>query len=203
MEQETTVIPAIQSHFEDIQKIFYEGFSAKLGFITKKTDLQLSISRDFKLFNIESAEQEFVGIIDGTVLGFLSLRFSGQAKEFNSQSLNMRELLPKYGVFAVIRAWIFDLIFQHHPEEGELYIDTVGVLAEARGKGVGSSLLRFCEIYAKEHHCKKLTLMVIYENPKAKALYERLGYTVVSSHSLWLLKRSTGVSGAYFMEKKI
>lgn len=203
MKQETKVIRANKSHAEEIQKIFFEGFSAKLGFITRKRDLQLSIAQDFKLFNFESAEQDFVGILDNQVLGFLTLKFSGQSKRDHRQSLQVKELLQKYGFFAVLRAWLFDLIFQHKLKVNELYIDTVGVLTDAQGKGVGTALMRFCETFAKDHHCKRLTLMVIYENPRAMALYKRLGYKVVSSHSLWLLKRSTGISGAYLMEKKI
>jgi ribosomal protein S18 acetylase RimI-like enzyme len=203
MKQETKVIPADNSHLEDILNIFYEGFSEKLGFITRKTDQQLSFARDFNLFNIESTEQEFVGIIDDRVMGFLSLKFLGQSEGLHHKRLNMKELYGKYGFFTIIRAWLFDFIFHHKLQEGELYIDTVGVLTEARGKGVGTSLLRFCETFAKERGFEKLTLMVIYENPKALALYKRLKYTVVSNHSLWMLKKSTGVSGAYFMEKKI
>lgn len=203
MKQKIEVVPPEQSQLEDILRIYYEGFSGKLAFITRNQELQHSFARDFNLINIESADRDFVALINNKVMGILSLRSLKQSDDHTPQKPGLWSLLYKYGFMTLIRAWLFDLVFRHKYEEGELYIDTVAVATDARGTGIGTILLDFTENYAKEKGFKKLSLMVIFENPKAQALYERQGFKVVKKHSLRLLKRSTGVSGAYFMVKEI
>ena len=43
-------------------------------------------------------------------------------------------------------------------------------------RGIAKELFSFAEQKAKELDLKKLSLLVDFENPKAKALYERLGF---------------------------
>ncbi|MDA3941154.1 MAG: GNAT family N-acetyltransferase [Spirochaetia bacterium] len=203
MEQKISVNPSTPAHYKDILNIFNEGFSSKFNYVTRKIDQQLSFARDFGLFDIEAGDREFSAIIDGRVLGFLSLRFARQSKRKAPRTLSNRELFRKYGLISIIKAISFVMIFYHKVKEDELYIDTVGVAVEARGQGIGTHLLDFSEAFAKERGLRTLTLMVIYENPKAKALYERCGYRVKSSHSLMWMKRSTGISGAYYMVRNL
>lgn len=57
----------------------------------------------------------------------------------------------------------------------------VSDLATARGhdgKGVGSALLAYSERFAREHHCRHVTLAVFEGNARARALYESKGYGV-------------------------
>jgi ribosomal protein S18 acetylase RimI-like enzyme len=65
----------------------------------------------------------------------------------------------------------------HVCETGEMYIETVAVSATARGKGVGSLLLDWCEQTARSYKTRiyKLTLCVINGN-RAIGLYERFGF---------------------------
>jgi len=55
----------------------------------------------------------------------------------------------------------------------------VGILVTARhaeGKGVGASLLRTAEAWARERGYRRLTLNVFEANRHARAVYEHLGY---------------------------
>jgi len=63
----------------------------------------------------------------------------------------------------------------HSPKPGELYIDMLAVTAEARGKGVGTKLLKWAEGIARERNLTTLTLSVVNGNP-AKRLYDRFGF---------------------------
>ncbi|MGB4657627.1 MAG: GNAT family N-acetyltransferase [Mobilitalea sp.] len=58
------------------------------------------------------------------------------------------------------------------------YIHIVAVKSENRGQGIGEVLLRFVE---EEYftNCSKLFLVVADFNPKAKRLYERIGYSEI------------------------
>jgi ribosomal protein S18 acetylase RimI-like enzyme len=58
------------------------------------------------------------------------------------------------------------------------YIHIVAVKSENRGQGIGEALLRFVEDEYFTNY-SKLFLVVADFNPKAKRLYERLGYTEI------------------------
>lgn len=46
------------------------------------------------------------------------------------------------------------------------------------GRGIGSALLAHAHAWAKEQHCRHITLAVFPGNTRARALYERHGYGV-------------------------
>ncbi|WP_339251708.1 GNAT family N-acetyltransferase [Sporosarcina sp. FSL W8-0480] len=63
---------------------------------------------------------------------------------------------------------------------GELYIDTVGIAPNFRGKGIGTQLFTFAEDLAKQQGYTKLSLNVETQKDSAIRLYKRLGYEIVS-----------------------
>jgi ribosomal protein S18 acetylase RimI-like enzyme len=77
------------------------------------------------------------------------------------------------------------------------YLQTVAVHGEWRGKGLGSRLIAFAErrIF---RDAPNAFVCVSSFNPRARALYERLGYEVIGElrdyvvrgHSEWLLRKS-------------
>ena len=72
--------------------------------------------------------------------------------------------------------------------EDEFYIDTVSVNENFQGKGIAKELFAFIEKKAKELEFDKVSLLVDLENPKALALYEKIGFKKnrileVSNHS--------------------
>lgn len=71
----------------------------------------------------------------------------------------------------------------HEVEPGECYVYMVAVAAKARGRGVGSALLRWADDAAAARDCDRLTLEVLGGNP-AIGLYERKGF-VVREKPLW------------------
>jgi len=66
------------------------------------------------------------------------------------------------------------------------YIQTICVDAEARGSGIGTKLIEFAErrIFAETPN---VFLCVSSFNPRARALYERLGYQVVGELKDYLI----------------
>jgi len=61
----------------------------------------------------------------------------------------------------------------------EWYLDSISVDKGYQGKGVGTELLKALPHFAKVAHQKKIGLNVDYSNPKAKKLYEKIGYEEV------------------------
>ncbi len=77
------------------------------------------------------------------------------------------------------------------------YLQSVGVAAEWRGRGVGSKLIAFAEERIFKE-APNVFILVSSFNDSARALYERLGYQVigelkdyiVAGHSEILLRKS-------------
>ena len=63
--------------------------------------------------------------------------------------------------------------------ENSLYLDTLVVDQEFRGKGVGSKLLSLTQEKAVEHGINALSLIVLADNTGAQKLYSRYGFEVV------------------------
>lgn len=99
----------------------------------------------------------------------------------------------------------WDERLMHEPAEDEMYVDCMAVTKEARGKGVGTNLLKWAEKVAGERNATKLSLGVVNGNP-AKRLYYRVGYVDTDSDCFWaslLLGRPNGQFGALLMEKPL
>lgn len=76
---------------------------------------------------------------------------------------------------AIWRSAVF--LALHRPAPGGcLKVETICVAAGARGRGVGSALLRALEVEAAQRGLGELRLEVTDTNPRAQALYQRAGF---------------------------
>jgi ribosomal protein S18 acetylase RimI-like enzyme len=94
-----------------------------------------------------------------------------------------RERLPWW---RALRVTLFTAVF--HAVDfppSELYLETMAVAPEARGRGHGGRLLEFVDEEARRRGRRSVSLYCIRDNPRARALYERHGYGVVLSEDLW------------------
>lgn len=69
-------------------------------------------------------------------------------------------------------------------QTGEFYIDCIGVNPDLQGKGIGSQLLQFLIEEFVVQNRQTLGLLVEKDNLKAKDLYLKLGFKVVSEKTL-------------------
>ncbi|CAM3363526.1 GNAT family N-acetyltransferase [Empedobacter stercoris] len=73
---------------------------------------------------------------------------------------------------------------QDETQAGEIYIDTIAVSEDFRGKGIGSKILDYLIEEIVHHRKQTLGLLVDFTNPNAKKLYERKGFVVVGEKML-------------------
>lgn len=94
---------------------------------------------------------------------------------------------------STLRAPILDFVRAHfnkdfNPEDetqqGEYYIDTLGVDPKCQGKGIGSSLLKFLIDHYVHQKKQSLGLLVEEGKPAAKKLYLKLGFKVIGEKTL-------------------
>ncbi len=85
------------------------------------------------------------------------------------------------------------------PQRSALEVVYVGVAAEFRRGGVGSSLLARAASLARDVHAERITLAVDVRNTPARALYSRLGFAPLRVRSAWFYRwpqAASGTSGA-------
>jgi ribosomal protein S18 acetylase RimI-like enzyme len=58
------------------------------------------------------------------------------------------------------------------------HISDLAVAPGCDGRGIGRALLAFAERWAREHHCRHMTLAVFPGNARARAVYEHAGYGI-------------------------
>lgn len=68
------------------------------------------------------------------------------------------------------------LLDSKEAHEDEFYIDNLAVFEDFRGKGYSRLIIQAFERKAREAGFAKIAILADVNNPKAKAIYERLGY---------------------------
>ena len=92
---------------------------------------------------------------------------------------------------------IFDRTGKTHNIEdetdaSEIYLDSIAVMPEYRGHGIGKRLLLALKEKALNEYGKDLGLLVDFENPDAERLYESVGFERMNvkdflGHKMWHL----------------
>ena len=77
-------------------------------------------------------------------------------------------------------------------DASEVYLDSIAVLPEYRGLGIGKRLLLALKEIASKEHGKNLGLLVDFENPDAERLYKSVGFERMNvkdflGHKMWHL----------------
>ena len=77
-------------------------------------------------------------------------------------------------------------------DASEVYLDSIAVLPEYRGLGIGKQLLLALKEMSHEKYGKDLGLLVDFENPDAERLYKSVGFERMNvkdflGHKMWHL----------------
>ena len=141
-----------------------------------------------------SAENELLGMA-----GFEQ----GQQKLIG---LELEHFKKHFGFFkGIYKGVLMDILFSRKAEnEKEILMDGIVVKNGHRGKGIGKKLFQGLEAYAKSNDFHSIRLDVIDENPKAKKLYEKIGFEVIKHEKVpYPLADYIGVSGVSTMVKQL
>jgi len=123
----------------------------------------LSADRDHYTFRdatVAQSEQKIIG---------MSLAYPSH---FHRISSGMREFFPSDRLKHVENIFTSEV-------ENSLYLDTLGVDQEFRGKGVGSQLISLTRKKAVAHGFNVLSLIVLADNAGVQRLYRRHGFEIV------------------------
>ena len=103
------------------------------------------------------------------------------------------------------KAFLVEVIFTRKTNSNkEFLMDGIAVKEEFRGKGIGSQLFEALIKYAKSEKYTKVRLEVIDENPRAKLLYESIGFNKKCYQRVpKFVSKKIGVSGVTSMVKEL
>ena len=118
--------------------------------------------------------------LDGRVVGMAAGSTAERRHEFSDRPLREAKGFPALRalVVTVLCAPMFRVL--ESIAEGEFYLLAVAVDEEARGRGIGSTLLDHVEERARAEGSRRLALDVAAKNEGARRLYERRGMAVES-----------------------
>ena len=143
---------------------------------------------------IYSYENTIVAEIDGKVVGAMCAYDGADYQKLKQPIVDV--LGPDCG-FAKMK----------ETEDGEFYLDSVGVLPEYRGRGIASRIIEAqCERAASLGH-KVAGLIVDVNKPQVEYLYTRLGFTYLDDkdffgHTMKHMVRKLDMTGKYYRHFK-
>ncbi|MFE0089218.1 GNAT family N-acetyltransferase [Streptomyces sp. NPDC058991] len=140
-----------------------------------------------------------VALSGDRVVGVAGYRLSGRALTGGG----VQEVLSAYGLFRGLPRLAVLALLERSPAAGELVMDGIAVDAAHRGKGIGSLLLREIGAVAAENGCHRVRLDVIDANPRARALYERHGFTAHRTERTPYLRRLMGFGAVTTMHRPV
>ncbi|MDI6644749.1 MAG: GNAT family N-acetyltransferase [Methanobacteriaceae archaeon] len=118
-----------------------------------------------------------------TVQGILVYSCGNEAEKMDEfkvlrQNLNLIDVLK-----FIIMDWL-DSHFLANLNEEDFYLACVAVDEEARGKGIGTFILKQAIEFAKTHGFKRVVLDVDIDNKGAYKLYRRMGFKIFNKKSI-------------------
>ena len=129
-----------------------------------------------------SFKNALIAEVDGLPAGAICGYDGGELSKLKARTLEM--VKEHTGLEAQV---------EKETQAGEFYIDSLGILPEYRGQGLGSKLLTAMCDHANKNGHSLVGLLVDYNNPKAEALYKKLGFKRIETvdflgHKMWHLQ---------------
>lgn len=175
-------------------ELYWDAFGRKLGPALNPPDKAVPfISAHL------NADRAVCALLDGQLVGLAGYQLSGRALTGGSAS----DVLRAYGHLRGLHRLLLLALFERHPAPGQLVMDGIAVDPGLRGRGVGSLLIEEVAAVAAEQGRREIRLDVIDTNPRARALYERRGFTAVRTERTPYLRGLLGFGAVTTMRRAV
>ncbi|WP_431981354.1 GNAT family N-acetyltransferase [Streptomyces qinglanensis] len=175
-------------------ELYWDAFGRKLGPALNPPEKAVPF-----LAGQFDADRAVCALLGGRLVGLAGYQLDGRALTGGSASA----LLRAYGWVRGLPGLLLLALLERRPAPGQLVMDGIAVAPEARGRGVGSLLLEEVAGVAAEHGCREIRLDVIDTNPRARALYERRGFTAVRTERTPCLRKLLGFGAVTTMHRAV
>jgi ribosomal protein S18 acetylase RimI-like enzyme len=178
-------------------EIFEDAFGSKMRMVVRDAEKRKSFMHGSFV-----AEHCVVARQGGTLLGMAGLSTKGApyGGGLMGGSWDPRPYHELLGWVGALWAVWGNRLGDHRPRADEIYVDGIAVAPDARGLGIGTRLLNEIADIGSELGKGFVRLHVMDTNPRAQALYERVGYKVTGMPSFGYTERWRGSGGIISME---
>lgn len=179
---------------ERVAELYWDAFGRKLGPALNPP----GTARGFIAAHLHH-DRGIAALVDGEVVGVAGYQLGGRALTRGGT----RDVLATYGSFRGLPRLLLLALLSRTPAAHELVMDGIAVSPECRGRGIGSLLLTEVAAVAADHGCRRIRLDVIDVNPRARALYERHGFTAARTEHTPYLRGLMGFSAVTTMYRPV
>ncbi|MEU0988264.1 GNAT family N-acetyltransferase [Streptomyces sp. NPDC005953] len=177
-----------------VAELYWEAFGRKLGPALNPSDKAVP----FIAAHLNT-DRAVCALLDGRLVGLAGYQHGGRALTGGSA----RAVLRAYGHLRGLHRLLLLALFERHPAPGQLVMDGIAVDPDMRGRGIGSLLIEEVAAIAAEQDCREIRLDVIDVNPRARALYERRGFTAVRTEHTPYLRGLLGFGAVTTMHRPV
>ncbi|MCP9943810.1 GNAT family N-acetyltransferase [Streptomyces somaliensis] len=175
-------------------ELYWDAFGRKLGPALNPPDKAVP----FIAAHL-NADRAVCALLGGRLVGLAGYRLDGRALTGGSASAVLRA----YGCLGGLPRLLLLALFERRPAPGQLVMDGIAVASDVRGRGVGSLLIEEVVAVAAEQGHREVRLDVIDTNPRARALYERRGFTAVRTEHTPYLRGLLGFGAVTTMRRPV
>lgn len=172
--------------------LYWEAFADKLGPALRPRRRGLA----FLAAHMDH-DRAVCALRDGVMVGLAGVQYAGRS----FTRADWRDVVHAYGPLRGPYRYALLAMFKDAPRDGQLKLDGIAVAAEARGRGIGGLLIDEVSQLAAETGHAEVTLDVVDSNPRARALYERLGFTAVQTQRTPYLRGVMGFGAVTLMRR--
>lgn len=177
-----------------VAELYWDAFGRKLGPALNPA----SRAVPFIAAHLNT-DRAVCALLDGRLVGLAGYHHGGRA--FTGGSA--RAVLRAYGHLRGLPRLLLLSLFERRPAPGQLVMDGIAVDPDMRGRGVGGLLIEEVAAVAAEQGCREIRLDVIDTNPRARALYERRGFTAVRTEYTPYLRGLLGFGAVTTMHRPV
>jgi ribosomal protein S18 acetylase RimI-like enzyme len=174
--------------------LYWQAFGGKLGRVLGPEDAAL-----LYLERVIREDHVFAALEDGRLVGLAGFKTAGGS----FASGTMDDLRDVYGRTGALWRGTLLRLLGRDLDNARFLMDGVCVAREARGRGIGSRLVEAICAEARLRGYAEVRLDVIDTNWRAKALYERLGFSVAGQERIGALRHIFGFHSATMMIRQI
>ncbi|WP_149182294.1 GNAT family N-acetyltransferase [Streptomyces sp. TRM49041] len=180
---------------ERVAELYWEAFGRKLGAALGPAEH----GRAFIARHLHHDRAAVALAPGGHIVGVAGYQLGGRGLTGGG----VRDVLSSYGLFRGLPRLAVLALLERTPEPRELVMDGIAVDPAHRGGGIGGLLLTEIAAVAAEHGCSRVRLDVIDVNPRARALYERRGFTAVRTGRTPYLRHLMGFGAVTTMHRAV
>lgn len=144
-------------------------------------------------------DRMLAAIQGGRLLGIVGFHDQGRS----AVNIGLTGMAGEYGWLATPWRMFMLGLLEQTCLPGQLQLDGIAVDGAQRGRGIGSRLLVETRALARERGCSRVRLSVVDSNPRAKALYLRLGFMAEPAQSVGLLRPLLGFGALTAMSQTV